>query len=71
MTTITQWNERVRRRLKLRDIDILLSVIQTGSMGKGRPSTPTAGDGRAKWWQRRGIATLAKGQSARPRFHED
>jgi DNA-binding transcriptional LysR family regulator len=34
MTTITQWNDRVRRRLKLRDVDILLSVIQTGSMGK-------------------------------------
>jgi DNA-binding transcriptional LysR family regulator len=35
MTTVTQWNDRVRRRLKLRDVDILLSVIQTGSMGKG------------------------------------
>jgi DNA-binding transcriptional LysR family regulator len=34
MTTVTQWNDRVRRRLKLRDVDILLSVIQTGSMGK-------------------------------------
>jgi DNA-binding transcriptional LysR family regulator len=34
MTTITQWNDRVRRRLKLRDVDILMSVIQTGSMGK-------------------------------------
>ncbi len=34
MTVVTQWNDRVRRRLKLRDIDILLSVIQTGSMGK-------------------------------------
>src|SRR5215813_4988210 len=29
-----QWNDRVRRRLKLRDLDILLTVIQTGSMGK-------------------------------------
>ena len=34
MTTATQWNERVRRRLKLRDVDILLAVIRTGSMGK-------------------------------------
>jgi DNA-binding transcriptional LysR family regulator len=34
MTAVTQWNDRVRRRLKLRDVDILLSVIQTGSMGK-------------------------------------
>jgi DNA-binding transcriptional LysR family regulator len=34
MTTLMQWNDRVRRRLKLRDVDILLTVIQTGSMGK-------------------------------------
>ena len=34
MTTLPQWNERVRRRLKLHDVDILLTVIQTGSMGK-------------------------------------
>ena len=34
MTSATQWNDRVRRRLKLRDVDILLAVIQTGSMGK-------------------------------------
>ncbi len=29
-----QWNDRVRRRLRLRDVDILLTVIETGSMGK-------------------------------------
>jgi DNA-binding transcriptional LysR family regulator len=34
MTAATQWNERVRRRLKLRDVDILLAVIRAGSMGK-------------------------------------
>jgi DNA-binding transcriptional LysR family regulator len=34
MTSAAQWNDRVRRRLKLRDVDILLTVIQTGSMGK-------------------------------------
>jgi DNA-binding transcriptional LysR family regulator len=34
MTVATEWNDRVRRRIKLRDVDILLSVIQTGSMGK-------------------------------------
>jgi len=28
------WNEHLRRRLKLRDLDILMAVIQTGSMGK-------------------------------------
>jgi DNA-binding transcriptional LysR family regulator len=32
--TVAQWNDRTRRRLKLRDVDILLAVIQTGSMGK-------------------------------------
>jgi len=34
MTAAAQWNDRVRRRLKLRDVDILLAVIETGSMGK-------------------------------------
>jgi DNA-binding transcriptional LysR family regulator len=34
MTAAPQWNDRVRRRVKLRDVDILLTVIQTGSMGK-------------------------------------
>jgi DNA-binding transcriptional LysR family regulator len=34
MTAAAQWNDRVRRRLRLRDLDILLAVIQTGSMGK-------------------------------------
>ena len=34
MTAAAQWNERIRRRLKLRDVDILLTVIQMGSMGK-------------------------------------
>jgi DNA-binding transcriptional LysR family regulator len=34
MTVTAQWNDRVRRRLKLRDVDILLAVIETGSMGK-------------------------------------
>jgi DNA-binding transcriptional LysR family regulator len=32
--TAAQWNDRVRRRLRLRDVDILLAVIETGSMGK-------------------------------------
>jgi DNA-binding transcriptional LysR family regulator len=34
MTAAPQWNDRVRRRLRLRDVDILMAVIQTGSMGK-------------------------------------
>jgi DNA-binding transcriptional LysR family regulator len=28
------WNERTKRRLKLRDLEILMAVIDTGSMGK-------------------------------------
>jgi DNA-binding transcriptional LysR family regulator len=28
------WDERTKRRLKLRDLDILIAVIQAGSMGK-------------------------------------
>jgi len=28
------WNDRVKRRLKLRDLDILMSVVDAGSMGK-------------------------------------
>src|SRR5262245_28758319 len=34
MTPAMPWNERTKRRLKLRDLDILLAVIETGSMGK-------------------------------------
>jgi DNA-binding transcriptional LysR family regulator len=32
--TAAQWNDRVRRRIRLRDLDILLAVTETGSMGK-------------------------------------
>jgi DNA-binding transcriptional LysR family regulator len=28
------WNDRVKRRIRLRDLDILMAVIETGSMGK-------------------------------------
>jgi DNA-binding transcriptional LysR family regulator len=28
------WNDRTKRRLKLRDLDILMTVVETGSMGK-------------------------------------
>ena len=34
MTAAAQWSDRVRRRVRLRDVDILLAVIRTGSMGK-------------------------------------
>jgi len=28
------WNDRTKRRLKLRDLDVLLAVVEMGSMGK-------------------------------------
>src|SRR5215470_19198405 len=28
------WNDRVKRRLKLRDLDVLSALIETGTMGK-------------------------------------
>lgn len=28
------WDDRIKRRLKLRDLDILMTVVQSGSMGK-------------------------------------
>jgi DNA-binding transcriptional LysR family regulator len=34
MTNFMPWDERTKRRLKLRDLDILLAVVETGSMGK-------------------------------------
>src|SRR5438270_683014 len=34
MASPRDWSERIGRRVKLRDLHILLSVAQTGSMGK-------------------------------------
>jgi DNA-binding transcriptional LysR family regulator len=34
MSGLMPWNDRVKRRLKLRDLDILMAVIEAGSMGK-------------------------------------
>jgi DNA-binding transcriptional LysR family regulator len=34
MSLFMPWNDRTKRRLKLRDLDILMAVIDTGSMGK-------------------------------------
>src|SRR3954465_8374685 len=28
------WDDRIKRRFRLRDLDILMAVIETGSMGK-------------------------------------
>src|SRR5262245_46738666 len=32
------WNDRIKRRLKLRDLDIPMAVVQTGSMGNAASS---------------------------------
>ena len=34
MSDFMPWDDRTKRRLKLRDLDILLAVVETGSMGK-------------------------------------
>ena len=64
------WNDRTKRRLKLRDLDILMAVIETGSMGKAanRLDDLTAGrlqgDRRARGRARR---SAARPQPARRR----
>jgi DNA-binding transcriptional LysR family regulator len=60
--TITPWNDRVRRRLKLRDVDVLLAVVQTGSMGKAaatlRMSQPAVSKAIASLEQTLGVQLL-------------
>jgi len=60
--TITPWNDRVRRRLKLRDVDVLLAVVQTGSMGKAaaalRISQPAVSKAVASLEQTLGVQLL-------------
>src|SRR5690242_20306741 len=34
MTAPMPWNDRIRRRFKLRDLDILMAVVNAGTMGK-------------------------------------
>src|SRR5215470_2508238 len=34
MSDFMPWDDRTKRRLKLRDLDVLLAVVETGSMGK-------------------------------------
>jgi DNA-binding transcriptional LysR family regulator len=42
MATFPPWNDRIRRRLKLRDLDLLLAVIQAGSMSKAATALNTS-----------------------------
>src|SRR5262245_11269496 len=34
MSDFMPWDDRTKRRLKLRDLDVLLAVVENGSMGK-------------------------------------
>ena len=60
--TIAPWDDRVRRRLKLRDVDVLLAVVQTGSMGKAgavlRMSQPAVSKAVASLEQTLGVQLL-------------
>ncbi|HZM48370.1 MAG TPA: LysR family transcriptional regulator [Burkholderiales bacterium] len=60
--TFALWDDRVRRRLKLRDVDVLLAVVQTGSMGKAgavlRMSQPAVSKAIASLEQTLGVQLL-------------
>ena len=60
--TLAPWDDRVRRRLKLRDVDVLLAVVQTGSMGKAgavlRMSQPAVSKAIASLEQTLGVQLL-------------
>jgi DNA-binding transcriptional LysR family regulator len=60
--TVASWTDRIRRRLKLRDVDVLLTVVQTGSMGKAavalRMSQPAVSKAIASLEQTLGVQLL-------------
>src|SRR5262249_11302414 len=62
--TFAPWDDRVRRRLKLRDVDVLLAVVQTGSMGKAgavlRMSQPAVSKAIASLEQTLGVPLLER-----------
>ncbi|HKS63570.1 MAG TPA: LysR family transcriptional regulator [Xanthobacteraceae bacterium] len=62
--TVVPWDDRVRRRLKLRDVDVLLAVVQTGSMGKAggvlRMSQPAVSKAIASLEQTLGVPLLER-----------
>ena len=62
--TVTPWDDRLRRRLKLRDVDVLLAVVQTGSMGKAgavlRMSQPAVSKAIASLEQTLGVPLLER-----------
>jgi DNA-binding transcriptional LysR family regulator len=62
--TVAPWDDRVRRRLKLRDVDVLLAVVQTGSMGKAgavlRMSQPAVSKAIASLEQTLGVQLVER-----------
>ena len=62
--TVAPWDDRLRRRLKLRDVDVLLAVVQTGSMGKAgavlRMSQPAVSKAIASLEQTLGVPLLER-----------
>ena len=68
--TFAPWDDRIRRRLKLRDVDVLLAVVQTGSMGKAgavlRMSQPAVSKAIASLEQTLGVQLLDAASSRRP-----
>ena len=63
-----QWDARIGRRIKLRDLHIFLAVVQAGSMGKGgRPISPCPArrlEGRSPRW---GASSVSRCSIAAPR----
>lgn len=62
--TAAPWDDRLRRRLKLRDVDVLLAVVHTGSMGKAsavlRMSQPAVSKAIASLEQTLGVSLLER-----------
>src|SRR5262249_12554985 len=60
------WNDRVKRRLKLRDLDFLAALIDTGSMGKAASrlniSQPAVSKAIAELEQALGVRLVDRGR---------
>jgi DNA-binding transcriptional LysR family regulator len=60
------WNERIKHRLKLRDLDVLMTVIQAGGMGKAarqlRMAQPAVSKAVAELERTLGVRLLDRGR---------
>jgi LysR family pca operon transcriptional activator len=60
------WNERTKRRIKLRDLDMLMAVVDTGSMGKAAKrlniSQPAVSKGIVELEDALGVQLLDRGR---------